>query len=244
MPTIVVAIALSVVGSLGGLLLASLLLLLGGSIRHTLLPSLISYAVGTLLGVALLALLPEALDLLEPSAVFGTLLAGILGFFMLEKLVIWHHCHDENCDVHPSSASLILLGGAVHNFADGCIIGAAVLSSVPLGVSTALAVAAHQIPQEVGDFAVLLGAGHSRRRALWLNALSASAGIVGAIAVYGAAGWMPRAMPYVLAFAAGSFMYVAMADLIPGLHRGTISLGGAPLQVALIGAGVATVIIL
>ena len=244
MPVIVIAITLSVVGSLGGLLLASLLLLLQGSIRHTLLPSLISYAVGTLLGVALLALLPEALDVLEPSAVLGTLLAGILGFFMLEKLVIWHHCHDEDCDVHASSVSLILLGGTVHNFADGCIIGAAVLSSVPLGVSTALAVAAHQVPQEVGDFAVLLGAGHTRRRALWLNALSASAGIIGAVVVYGAAGWIPRVLPYLLAFSAGSFLYVAMADLIPGLHRGTIAAGGAPLQVALIAAGVATVIML
>lgn len=243
MSVLLVAIALSVVGSVGGLLLASLLLLLRGSLRHSLVPSLISYAVGTLLGVALLALLPEALDILDPSAVLGTLLAGILGFFMLEKLVIWHHCHDEDCDVHTRSASLILFGGAVHNFADGCIIGAAVLSSVPLGVSTAMAVAAHQVPQEVGDFAILLGAGHTRRRALWLNALSASTGVVGAIVVYGAAGWIPRALPYILAFAASNFLYIAMADLIPGLHRGAIAVS-APRQVALIAAGVATVIIL
>ena len=175
MSVLLVAIALSVVGSVGGLLLASLILLLRGSIRHTLVPSLISYAVGTLLGVALLALLPEALETLDPSAVLGTLLAGILGFFMLEKLVIWHHCHDEDCDVHTRSASLILLGGAVHNFADGCIIGAAVLSSIPLGVSTAMAVAAHQVPQEVGDFAILLGAGHTRQRALLLSTKSRAA---------------------------------------------------------------------
>jgi zinc and cadmium transporter len=237
------AIALSVVGSLGGLLLASLLLLLRGPVRRTLVPSLISYAVGTLLGVALLALLPEALALLDPSFVLGTLLAGILGFFVLEKLVIWRHCHEDDCDVHASSATLILIGGAVHNFADGCIIGAAVLSSVPLGVSTAMAVAAHQVPQEVGDFAVLLGAGYSRRRALMLNALAATTGVLGAIVIYLAAGWVPRALPYILAFAAGNFLYVAMADLIPGLHRGGTEVSAAR-QVLLVGSGVATIMIL
>lgn len=243
MSLLAAAIALSVVGSLGGLLLASLLLLLRDPVRHTLVPSLISYAVGTLLGVALLALLPEALALLDPSSVLGTLLAGILGFFVLEKLVIWRHCHEDDCDVHASSAALILIGGAVHNFADGCIIGAAVLSSVPLGVSTAMAVAAHQVPQEVGDFAVLLGAGYSRRRALMLNALAATTGVLGAIVIYLAAGWVPRALPYILAFAAGNFLYVAMADLIPGLHRGGTEVSAAR-QVVLVGSGVATIMIL
>ena len=243
MSLLAAAIALSVVGSLGGLLLASLLLLLRDPVRHTLVPSLISYAVGTLLGVALLALLPEALALLDPSSVLGTLLAGILGFFVLEKLVIWRHCHEDDCDIHASSAALILIGGAVHNFADGCIIGAAVLSSVPLGVSTAMAVAAHQVPQEVGDFAVLLGAGYSRRRALMLNALAATTGVLGAIVIYLAAGCVPRALPYILAFAAGNFLYVAMADLIPGLHRGGTEVSAAR-QVVLVGSGVATIMIL
>ena len=200
MPVLVLVILLSVVGSLGGLILGSLLLTVGDSTRQKVVPSLISYAVGTLLGVALLALLPKALDALEPSLVLGTLLAGILGFFMLEKLVIWHHCHDDECHAHETSSALVLLGGAVHNFADGCIIGAAVLSSVPLGVSTAMAVAAHQVPQEVSDFAILLGAGYSRQRALVLNAISASAGILGAIAIYTAAAWIPHALPYMLAF--------------------------------------------
>ena len=238
-----IAIGLSVVGSLGGLLLASLLLLMRGSLRQTLVPALIGYAVGTLLGVALLKLLPEALDLLDPSLVLGTLLAGILSFFMLEKLVIWRHCHEDECDVHDSSAALILVGGAVHNFADGCIIGAAVLSSVGLGVTTAIAVAAHQVPQEVGDFAILLGAGYSRRRALAWNATAALAGVLGACVIYLAAGWVPRALPYILAFAAGNFMYVAMADLIPGLHLRTVD-GGAVRQVLLVAAGVATVVVL
>ena len=230
-------------GSLGGLIVASLLLLLRGSIRQHLVPVLISYAVGTLLGVALLALLPEALSGLDAPTVLGTLLAGILGFFMLEKLVIWRHCHTSDCDVHDASAPLILIGGAVHNFADGCIIGAAVLSSVPLGLSTALAVAAHQVPQEVGDFAILLGAGYTRRQALIANTLAATTGIIGAVVIYLAAAWIPRTLPYILAFAAGNFLYVAMSDLIPGLHRGAVDLG-AIRQVVLIAAGVATVVVL
>ena len=238
------AVGLSVVGSLGGLLLAAILLLFLGRGRLPPVPGLISYAVGTLLGVALLALVPEALDLAQdPRAVLGTLLAGILGFFMLEKLVLWRHCHTDECEWHNSSASLVLIGGAFHNFADGAIIGAAVLTSVPLGVSTALAVAAHQVPQEVSDFAVLLGAGYSRRRALTLNGISALAGIVGAVAMYTAAGQLPATLPYVLALAAGSFLYVAMADLIPDLHRGQIDIGSLR-QVLLIGAGVITILAL
>ena len=238
------AVGLSVVGSLGGLLLAAILLLFLGRARLPPVPELISYAVGTLLGVALLALVPEALDLAQnPRTVLGTLLAGILGFFMLEKLVLWRHCHTGECEGHNSSASLVLIGGAFHNFADGAIIGAAVLTSLPLGVSTTLAVAAHQVPQEVGDFAVLLGAGYSRRRALMLNSISALAGIVGAVAMYTAADQLPAVLPYVLALAAGSFLYVAMADLIPDLHRGQINIGSIR-QVLLIGAGVMTILAL
>ena len=238
-----VAISLSVVGNLGGLLLASLLLLLRPTTRQNFVPGLISYAVGTLLGVAMLALLPEALAQLDPPLVLGTLLAGILGFFMLEKLVIWRHCHTDNCEAHDTSAALILIGGAVHNFADGCIIGAAVLTSVPLGVSTALAVAAHQVPQEVGDFAILLGSGYTRQRALAMNTLVATTGVLGSVLMYSAAGWIPQVVPFILAFASGNFLYVAMADLIPGLHRGTIDVG-ALRQVVLIAAGIGTVMVL
>ncbi len=225
------------------MLLASPLLLLDHRTRMQLVPGLISFAVGTLLGVALLALVPEALESLRAPAALGALLAGILGFFMLEKLVIWRHCHTAECEAHSSSATLILIGGGLHNFTDGAIVGAAVLTSLPLGVTTALAVAAHQIPQEVGDFAILLDAGYSRSRAFVLNALSASTCAVGAVAVYAAASWTPTALPYVLAVAAGSFLYVAMSDLIPGLHRDTIDVG-AVRQVVLIAAGVGVIMVL
>ncbi len=241
------AVALSVVGSLGGLAVASLLLLLPAPTRTALVPGLISYAVGTLLGVSLLAVLPEALDGLDARAVFGALLASILGCFMLEKLVLWRHCHADDCDVHDlgarQSATLVLVGGAVHNFADGAIIGAAAVSSIPLGMTTALAVAAHQVPQEVGEFAILLAAGYSRRRALLMNALSATAGVLGAVVIYGTTGLSPSAVSYVLALAAGNFLYVAMADLIPGLHRGAIDVG-AIRQVVLIAAGIGTALLL
>ncbi|MAM84177.1 MAG: ZIP zinc transporter [Acidobacteria bacterium] len=244
MRLLVTATALSLVGTLGGLLVASLLLPLSSEFRNRIVPWLLSYAVGTLLGVALLALVPEALDQLAPASVLGALLAGILMLFVVEKLVLWRHCHTEDCDVHDASATLILIGGALHNLADGAVIAASVLISIPLGISTALAVAAHQIPQEVGDFAVLLNAGFSRRRALLLNALSASSAVGGAIIVYAAAETLPNTLPYLLAVAAGSFLYVAMADLIPHLHKGEVIGSGAVRQVLLIGAGVGTILAL
>ena len=135
-------------------------------------PWLVSYAVGTLLGVALLALLPEALEHTAVHARVRPLLAGILLFFVLEKLVLWRHCHTDPCEVHGAAASLVLIGDAFHNFVDGAMIGTAVVTSIPLGVSTAIAVATHEVPQEVGDFAVLLHSGYSRTRAFVLNILS------------------------------------------------------------------------
>ena len=143
MHTYAAAVGLSVIGSLGGLLTASIFLLLGDGLRIKLIPWLISYAVGTLLGVSLLALLPQALATIEPGSALATLLAGVLAFFLLEKLVIWRHCHDANeCEVHTSSAaSLVIVGDALHTFVDGAVIAAAVITSIPLGVTTALAVA-------------------------------------------------------------------------------------------------------
>jgi zinc and cadmium transporter len=238
------AAGLSVAGSLGGLLTASLVLLLGDGVRTRLVPWLLSYAVGTLLGASLLALLPEALEQLAPRTALGTLLAGILTFFLLEKLVLWRHCHDvHECKVHRSAAWLVIIGDGVHTFVDGAAIAAAVLTSFPLGVTAALAVAAHEIPQEVGDFAILLAAGFSRRRALVLNLVAAGSGLVGAVLMIVSAGSLPGLLPYVLAFAAGNFLYVSLSDLIPHLHSESIEVRSFP-QVLVVAAGVATIALL
>jgi zinc and cadmium transporter len=235
------ALGLSLVGSCGGLLVASSLLLFTHSARSRLVPWLVSYAVGALLGVALLALLPEALASLKPANVFGTLLAGILTFFVLEKLVLLRHCHTDECHVHSSTAPLVIVGDAFHNFMDGAIVCAAVLTSVPLGVNTAIAVAAHEIPQEVGDVAILLAAGYRRGRALMLNVVSGAAGLVGALVAYGAVEIIPGVRPYVLAFSSASLIYIAMSDLIPDLHRGQVD-SSALRQVVLIALGIATIV--
>jgi zinc and cadmium transporter len=241
--TFFIALGLSLVGGLGGLLVASGVLLINDSTRAKLIPWLVSYAVGALLGVSMLAILPSALAQLPAPRVFGTLLIGILLFFLLEKLVLWRHCHTHDCEVHDGSVLPVLVGDAFHNFVDGAAIAAAVMTSVPLGVSMAVAVAAHEIPQEVGDFAILLHAGYTRSRALLLNALSAGASALGATAAYFAFDITPRTLPYFLALAAASFLYVAMADLIPGLHRGRTD-AGSMRQIILIAAGVATMLVL
>ena len=239
------AVGLSVLGSLGGLIAATTFLLLGDGLREKIVPWAISYAVGTLLGVALLGLLPEALAGLRPTAALGTLLGGVLTFFVLEKLVLWRHCHDtHDCQVHTSSAaSLVIVGDALHTFVDGAVIAAAVITSIPLGITTAIAVAAHEVPQEVGDVAILLRAGYSRWRAFTLNLLAGLGGVLGAAAMIAATKSLPDALPYVLAFAAGNFLYVAMADLIPDLHHGGLQ-GGPLRQLLLIGAGIATIVAL
>ena len=243
MSTFLIALGLSVLGGLGGLLVASGILLVRASTRSALVPWLVSYAVGTLLGAAMLAILPAAFDQLPAQHVLGTLLGGILLFFVLEKLVLWRHCHTHDCEVHDGTVLPVLVGDAFHNFVDGAVIAAAVITSVPLGVSTAIAVAAHEIPQELGDFAILLHAGYSRGRALLLNVMSAGASALGAIAAFAAFDYVPMLQPYFLSMAAASFLYVAMADLIPGLHRGRTD-ASSMRQVVLIAAGIATMVFL
>ena len=199
-----IAVGLSILGSLGGVIVASSFLLLGETLRTRLVPWLVSYAVGTLVGVALIGLVPEALAQLPARPAMFTMAAGIIAFFLLEKAVIWRHCHDdETCHVHTSSAaSLVIVGDAFHTFVDGAVIAAAVLTSIPLGLTTALAVAAHEIPQEVGDVAILLAAGYTRARALLLNLVSGASGIVGALVAFFAVEVVPGIRPYVLAFSA------------------------------------------
>jgi zinc and cadmium transporter len=239
------ALGLSVIGSIAGLLTASLLLLVREPIRTRVVPWLVSYAVGTLLGAAVLSLLPEALEQLPATTALGTMLGGIFTFFILEKLVLWRHSHDDHHhhEVHRTTATLVVVGDAVHTLVDGAVIAAAALVSLPLAVTTTVAAAAHEIPQEAGDFAILLAAGYSRGRALLLNLTSATAGLAGAAAMLAFGAGAPAAIPYVLAFAAGNFMYVAMSDLIPHLHRGAVD-RSAVRQIVLIALGVLTIILL
>ena len=243
MSTFWIALGLSLLGGLGGLLVASGVLLIRDPFRAKLIPWLVSYAVGALLGISMMGLLPESLESLPAARVFATLLGGILLFFILEKLVLWRHCHTHDCEVHESTVASVMIGDTFHNFVDGAVIAAAVLTSVPLGVSTAVAVAAHEIPQEIGDFAILLHAGYSRRKALLLNVLSALASAAGAIAAFLAFDIVPRTLPYFLVLAASSFLYVAMADLIPGLHRGRTDASSLR-QIILIALGIATMVLL
>jgi zinc and cadmium transporter len=235
------ALGLSLLGSFGGLLVASGLLLFKESLRSRLVPWLVSYAVGALLGASLLGLLPEALEELPPQQVFGSLLAGIVVFFVLEKLVLLRHCHTDQCQVHGAAAQIVIVGDAFHNFIDGAIIAAAVLTSVPLGVNASIAIAAHEIPQEVGDIAILLHSGYSRRRALILNVTSGGAGIAGALVGYSMVSVLPQVRPFMLAFSSASMLYIAMSDLIPDLHRGTVDRNSLR-QVLLIATGIATVV--
>ncbi len=214
--------------------------------------AMVSYAIGALLGAVFLDVLPEAINLTHNvAALSGTVLAGILLFFILEKLVLWRHCHHEHCEAHEvadvashhdhgRSGMMITVGDTFHNFVDGVIIAAAFLTDMHLGMVTALAIIAHEIPQEVGDFAILLHSGYSKMKALQLNLISSFASLVGGVLGYFVLQTMQSWIPTLLGLAAASMIYVAVADLIPGLHKRT-ELRDTLQQVGLIVLGVATV---
>ncbi|MGD9000462.1 MAG: ZIP family metal transporter [Granulosicoccaceae bacterium] len=254
-------IIFSLVGGLASVILASTFLLLHETSRSRLIPHLVSFAIGALLGAAFLALLPHAL--LGPGVrdlhdITLTVLLGILAFFLLEKLVLWRHCHHSECEVHgaedehagthvashhaPAAGTLILIGDTMHNLVDGVLIAAAFLTDEHLGIVTAIAVATHEIPQELGDFSILLHSGYSRARALLYNILSSLATLIGAVAAYYAMSDVQHIVPYVLAIAAASFIYIAVADLIPGLHERTAARDSLK-QIVLILAGVVVIYI-
>lgn len=235
-------IGFSMLGSVGALALAGTYLLFPERIRQTLIPCLISYATGTLLGAAFLGLLHHALDLAPAVSVLSTALAGILAFFLLEKIVIWRHCHDAECETHANAGPLLLVGDALHNFIDGFAIAAAFIVSIPIGVTTALAVFAHELPQEVGDFAILLESGYTRRRALWYNLLSGLSTLPGALLAYYSLTEAQSFTPYVMALSAASFIYIAIADLIPSLHQRS-ELKQSIRQLILILFGIGTIIL-
>ncbi|MDD5300951.1 MAG: ZIP family metal transporter [Gallionella sp.] len=214
--------------------------------------AMVSYAIGALLGTVFLDILPEAIKLTPNVPILsGTVLFGILLFFVLEKLVLWRHCHHEHCEAHEllarehdhdhgRSGMMITVGDTFHNFVDGVIIAAAFLTDVHLGIVTSLAIIAHEIPQEVGDFAILLHSGYSKTRAFQLNLISSFASIAGGVLGYFVLQTMQSWIPSLLALAAASMIYIAVADLIPGLHK-RAQLRDTVQQVGLIVLGVATV---
>ena len=248
MPLLSWIILFCLLGGLLSVLAAALFLVLSESLRNHLLPHLVSFATGTLLGAAFLGLLPHALASVAGSdmhVIPMTVLAGLLGFFLLEKLVLWRHCHADHCEVHApdqksrdhSTGAMILVGDGLHNFLDGILIAAAFMTDIHLGVVTSLAVAAHEIPQEVGDFAVLLHSGFSRGRAFLYNILTSLTTVIGGVLAWFALQQMQQVLPFVLAIAASSFIYIAVADLIPTLHQ-RVEGSATVQQVVLIAAGI------
>jgi len=235
----------------GGALSVSCAALFALNARAHWVNSLVSYAIGALLGAAFLEILPEALKLTDSvSKVSGAVLAGILIFFTLEKLLLWRHCHHDHCEAHDPvapnehgrSGTMIMVGNTFHNFVDGIIIAAAFLADVNLGIVTALAIIAHEIPQEVGDFMILLHSGYSKAQALLLNLLSSLATLLGGVLAYYALQSMQSIVPTLLALAAASMIYVAVADLIPGLHKRT-TLRDTLEQVVLIALGISSIVL-
>lgn len=223
-------------------------------------PHLISYAIGALLGAAFLEVLPNAVIASGDASGTGrVILFGLLGFFLLEKLVIWRHCHVEEIEGqqgvqvvhahdhgadhdHGRSGLLIVIGDTFHNFVDGVLIASAFMADIRLGVVTALAIIAHEIPQEVGDFLILIHSGYTRTRAFMYNLMSSLATVVGGLLAYFALSRAEGVVPVMLGLAAASMIYVAVADLIPGLHKRT-ELKATFQQVVLIALGIASIAI-
>jgi len=258
---LILIIIFTAVGGVLSVMAAAVFLLLPDHRRNAVLPHGISFAIGALLAVAFWGLIPEAFSAIKPEqfqSLSGTILAGVLGFFVLEKLLIWRHCHSGSCEAHgdeddhdhghehehshshgaaKSAGALIILGDGIHNFVDGVLIAAAFLTDVQLGIVTSLAVAAHEIPQEVGDFAILLHSGYSKSKALFYNMLASLTTVLGGVLAYFGLEDLHDSLPYFLALAASSFIYIAVADLIPSLHKKT-DMKTSLQQIALIAMGV------
>lgn len=240
----------------GGILSAVVAGLFAIKAKASQVPMLVSYAVGALLGAAFIEVLPHAFEKSESiQATAATVLFGILGFFILEKLVLWRHCHVEECEAHDPHAPpqhnhghndhgrsglMILVGDTFHNFVDGVLIAAAFMADIQLGIVTAIAIIAHEVPQEVGDFLILLHSGYSKQKAMLLNVIASAAMVIGGVLAYFTLQLAEALVTPLLALAAASMLYVAVADLIPGLHRRP-ELAATAQQVLLIGLGIVTI---
>lgn len=178
---------------------------------------LVAFSAGTLIGGAFLHLMPEAAEELDTETLFGIFISAFAGFFLIEKLLFWRHCHKEDCPVH-SFGYMNLVGDGIHNFIDGLVIAGAFLIDWQLGLATTLAIAAHEIPQEIGDFGVLVHAGFKYKSALLVNYLVALTVVLGGLAGYFFFSSLAAILPYVLPVAAGGFVYIAASDLIPEIR--------------------------
>jgi len=268
--TVLLSIILfTALGGVLSVLAAAVFLLLPEHKQKHVLPHGISFAIGALLTGAFCGLIPHAFEEVpveDMSALSATILAGILLFFVLEKLLVWRHCHSHACEAHGEESHedhhhehghthaiqaaghrpagmFIILGDSIHNFVDGVLIGAAFLTDVQLGIVTSLAVAAHEIPQEVGDFAILLHSGYKRGEALFYNILASLSTVVGGVLAYFSLGDLHHILPYFLTLAASSFIYIAVADLIPSLHQKT-DIKTSLQQIGFILAGVVLILVM
>jgi len=247
MPILAWIVTVTVLGGLLSVLAAAAFALRA---KPTQVPMLISYAIGTLLGAAFLEILPHAVELSgKPLPVTTTVLIGMILFFVLEKLMLWRHRHDEDLAPdelahagadHHRIAIMVIIGDTFHNSVDGVIIAGAFLVNLELGMITAVAIITHEVPQEVGDFLVLLHSGYSQRQAFAFNLLASGAMVVGGVAAYYALQSVHQWIPLLLGIAAASMIYVSVADLIPSLHsrrglRATVQ------QTLLIATGIATI---
>jgi zinc and cadmium transporter len=219
-------------------LIGQLFVFLGGDKAKKHLHYFISFAVGTLLGVVFLEILPEGLKFMEAESLFAYVLGGFLFFFILSRFLFWYHCHNGECPVHKGGASLVLVSDTVHNFIDGVIIALAFLANVNLGIITTFAVLLHEMPQEMSDFFILLHKGYTKNKALFYNFLVATTTIVGAVLTYFFAQQAQGLIGPALGIVAGNFLYIAASDLLPELHAGHKRIKSTLIQLALILLGV------
>ena len=240
---ILLVLLFSIIGSIGAIFTAGIFLTFKQKIQKVLIPCLVSYAIGTLLTAALVGMIPNAISNSNPTLIMLFVVGGIIFFFLLEKTVIWHHCHDEECELHSAVGPILLIGDSFHNFIDGVVIAASFLISIPFGITVSLSVIAHEVPQELGDFAILLDRGYSRRKAFSLNLLSSSFTIPAALISYYILDAVYSIIPFILAISAASFIYIALTDLTPDLH-GKLGLVSNIRQIFLIIAGVGTILLI
>jgi len=233
--SIVVALFITSIGSAS---FVALILLLKNKNLEIICTYLMYFAGGTLLGAAFLGMIPTAISKADPKQVLQVVLLGILFFFVLEKFILWRNCGNENCERHiKAAAPIILIGDIFHNGIDGVIIASAFLVSIEFGIFTTFVVVLHDIPADLADFGILIKSGISRKKAFWLNILGGCSGIIFGIITFYTLNSVKSSIPYALAFSSSSFIYIALAGLVPEMHR-KASLKDSFKQISLIFSGI------